>query len=166
MGLRGPRPTPSAILKFRGTFRMDRSHNEPKQIKGMPRCPAWLDPLARSAWKQLLPQLQKMGILSRIDANALVRYCRSWSRWIRAEQFIEKHGECYPLKDGNGKTKCLAAFPQVASANKLGMLLTKLEQEFGMTPSARTRIEVPAVLDMDEEDRRMLDAGSFNNFLA
>jgi hypothetical protein len=34
------------------------------------------DPLAKAAWKQLLPQLQKMGILSRIDANALVRYCR------------------------------------------------------------------------------------------
>ncbi len=162
MGLRGPRPTPSAVLKLRGTYRMDRSHKEPKAPKGIPRCPAWLDPLSKHAWKQLLPQLQKMGILSRIDSNALVRYCRSWSRWIRAEQFIEKHGECYPLKDGNGKTKCLAAFPQVASANKLGMLLTKLEQEFGMTPSARTRIEVPDPLTYDP----LLDGNPFQEFLA
>jgi P27 family predicted phage terminase small subunit len=142
---------------------MDRSRNEPKQIKGMPRCPAWLDPRAKAAWKQLLPQLHKMGVLSRIDSNALVRYCRSWSRWIRAEQFIEKHGECYPLKDGNGKTKCLAAFPQVATANKLGMLLTKLEQEFGMTPSARTRIDLPGqALEYDE----LLDGTPFQRFLA
>jgi len=64
---------------------MDPSLNEPKQIKGMLRCPAWLDPLAKAAWEQLLPQLHQMGILSRIDANGVVGYCRSWSRWIRAE---------------------------------------------------------------------------------
>ena len=98
-----------------------------------------------------------------------MRNYRPWSRWIRAEQFIEKHGECYPLKDGNGKTKCLAAFPQVATANKLGMLLTRMEAEFGMTPSARSRIQVPAGAGYveDEEDRRMFgdDGNSVRDFL-
>jgi phage terminase small subunit len=54
------------------------------------------------------------------------------------------------------------AFPQVATANKLGMLLTKLEQEFGMTPSARTRIEVPTQSEYDP----MLDGNPFQEFLA
>ncbi len=48
----------------------------------------------------------------------------------------------YPLKDDNGKTKCFQEWPQAAIANELAIQLTRLEQEFGMTPSARTRIQV------------------------
>jgi hypothetical protein len=40
--------------------------------------------------------------------------------------------------------KCLAAFPHVSIVNKLGLSLSKFEQEFGMTPSARSRIECSA----------------------
>ena len=48
----------------------------------------------------------------------------------------------YPHKDESGKVKCFQQWPQVAIANKLAIQLTRLEQEFGMTPSARTRIQV------------------------
>jgi hypothetical protein len=36
-----------------------------------------------------------MGVLSRIDGNALARYCRLWSRWRKAEAFIDKNGKMY-----------------------------------------------------------------------
>lgn len=84
-----------------------------------------------------------MSVLSRIDGNALARYCRLWSRWKKVEQFIDKHGDTYPIKDDSGKIKCLMPFPQVAIAHKLAGLLGRLEQEFGLTPSARSRIAVP-----------------------
>ena len=48
----------------------------------------------------------------------------------------------YPLKDEIGKTEYLSQFPQVAIANKLAAQLKGLEEQFGMTPSARTRINV------------------------
>src|SRR5262245_41995306 len=86
---------------------------------------------------KLVPQLDAMGVLTQIDCNALARYCRLWARWRRAEAFIEKHGEMYPLKDDRGKIRCFQQFPQVATANKLAQQLTRLEQEFGMTPLAR-----------------------------
>jgi P27 family predicted phage terminase small subunit len=85
--------------------------------------------------------LAGMGVLSRIDRNAIIRYCTDLSRWKKLQQFLAKNGEVYPIRDGNGKIKCFAAFPHVSIANKLALLLTKFEQEFGMTPSARTRIE-------------------------
>src|SRR5882724_9045165 len=141
MGLRGPRPTPSAILKARGTYRADRGRNEVKGPRGIPRCPAGLDKLAKKCWLQLIPMLLSMGVLSRIDRNAIIRYCIFWSQWHQAQQFLSKNGLVYPIKDGNGKVKCLAAFPHVAIVSKVGLLLAKFEQEFGMTPSARTRIE-------------------------
>ena len=56
-----------------------------------------------------------------------------------------------PLKDESGRVKYMQQWPQVAIANKLAQQLTRLEQEFGMTPSARSRIQVsnpePAAID-------------------
>ena len=55
---------------------------------------------------------------------------------------MQKHGDIYPVKDESGRTKCLIQLPQVAIANRLAAQLTRLEQKFGMTPSAATRISV------------------------
>lgn len=32
-----------------------------------------------------------------IDSHALAGYCRLWSRWRKADDFITKHGDTYPL---------------------------------------------------------------------
>jgi len=157
MGLRGPRPTPSAILKARGTYRADRARGEVKGPRGIPRCPTGLDKLAKQCWTQLIPMLLSMGVLSRIDRNAIVRYCIFWSQWHQAQQFLAKNGLVYPIKDGNGKVKCLAAFPHVAIVSKVGLLLTKFEQEFGMTPSARMRIDCSGVEDEDQTIEEYLE---------
>jgi len=157
MGLRGPRPTPSAILKARGTYRADRARGEVKGPRGIPRCPAGLDKLAKQCWGQLLPMLQSMRVLSRIDRNGIIRYCIFWSQWHQAQQFLAKNGLVYPIKDGNGKVKCLAAFPHVAIVSKVGLLLTKFEQEFGMTPSARMRIDCSGVEDEDQTIEEYLE---------
>ena len=130
-----------------------RDSTEPKPDPTRPRCPTWLDDEAKLAWKHLVPQLERMGVLTRIDGNALTRYCQLWARWKKAELFVQKHGDVYPLKDESGRTKCLMPFPQVASANKLAAQLTRLEQEFGMTPSARTRISVPAARPVSDPEK-------------
>ena len=151
MGRRGPAPKPTPILKLRGTFRKHRSRKEPKPDPSPPPCPTWLDDVAKEAWFQVVPQLLTMGVLTRIDENALVRYCRYWSRWREAEDWIAKHGSVYPIKDEQGRVKCLQQFPQVAVAHKLGALLTRLEAEFGMTPSSRSRIQSSKPDESDED---------------
>lgn len=151
MGQRGPKPTPTAILRRRGSRRANSRKGEPQPERKRPVCPRWLGQVAKACWKQIIPQLEHMGVLTRIDAQALVRYCVLWSRWVKAEQFIAEHGETYPLRDNEGRVKCLQQFPQVAIAHRLSIALTKIESEFGMTPSSRTRIEVdPALLSQRE----------------
>lgn len=144
MGRRGPVPTPTPLLQLRGSTRATkkRQAREPKPPTGPPDRPEWLDDDAKAAWDKLLPQLELMGVLSRIDENALARYCRLWSRWRKAEAFIDKHGDMFPIKDEQGKVKCFQQWPQVAIAGKLAAQLMRIEAEFGMTPSARTRIHV------------------------
>ena len=150
MGRRGPAPTPTAMLKLRGSWRAKTREGEPQPPPGRPKCPQWLDDDAKKVWRQLVPQLDEMGVLTKVDANALARYCRLWSRWRQAEAFIDRHGEVYPLKDEHGKVRYFQQFPQVSIANKLAQQLTRLEQEFGMTPSARSQIDVEVRSGPDE----------------
>ncbi len=154
MGTRGPPPTPTNILDMRGSWRSKRNPSEPQPERGRPRCPRWLDPEAKAAWRHLVPQLDRMGVLTKVDGNALARYCQLWGRWRKAEEFIRDHGDSYLAKDSEGKVKGLKCYPQVRMANQLAEQLLRLESHFGMTPSARSRIEVPQQDAQDAEDKR------------
>ena len=144
MGQRGPAPKPTPILRMTNPrAARKRERTEPRPPPEPPECPGWIDDAAKAAWEELVPMLQEMKVLSRIDGRALSRYCQHWARWKRAEQFIQQYGSSYALKDERGQIKCFAQYPEVAIANKLAIQLTRLEAEFGMTPSARTRINVP-----------------------
>lgn len=119
-------------------------------------CPDWLDADAKKVWAQITPILEEMGVMTSADSNALARYCQLFARWKRAEQFIQQYGETYPVKSGNGTVKCFFQWPQVTIAQKLAITLTKLEHEFGLTPAARSRIEVQSNAEMSEEQEKLV----------
>jgi len=140
MGLRGPVPKPKVFEPTKAHTKQ--GSNLPSGEIARPRMPIWLPAEAKSVWRQLMPDLHAMGILHRVDRNALTRYCVLWVRWRRAVAFLDEHGEVYPLLDEHGQVKYMQQWPQVAIANKLAIELRRIEQEFGLTPSARTRINV------------------------
>ena len=142
MGKRGPKRKPTAILKLHGSRKVEERKNEPVPPTGKPRCPTWIDDFAKQAWRQLVPQLDAMGVLHKIDRNAIIRYCQTWSRWRNCAEFINQNGETYPLRDNDGNVKCLQQWPQVGIYNKLSDSLLRIEQQFGLTPSARAGISV------------------------
>ena len=161
MGRRGPAPTPTPLLTLRGSTLVTqrRLRGEVKPPPGAPPCPEWLDAESKAAWRQLVPTLELMGILTKVDANALARYCKLWARWRSMEDFIDAKGVMYPLKGDDGKVKCFQQWPQVAIANKLAQQLTRLEAEFGMTPSARARIQVaPSQPEADRGKSRFFES--------
>ncbi len=155
MGRRGPPPIPTKMKVLAGNPGKRRlNKKEPKPPKNTPRCPAWLSSDAKAAWRRLVPQLERMGVLTVVDRDALVAYVQTYARWKRAEEWLDKHGEVYPLRDEQGRVRCMQQFPQVAIARNLAQLLKSYQQEFGLTPSARTRIEVnPSVPEESTADR-------------
>lgn len=142
MGKRGRRPTPTNILKLRGSWRGKLNRGEPQPDKGPPERPTWLADDAAAVWDELIPQLDELGILTRIDGNALARYCTYWVRWQQTETFLRQYGLTYPIKDSFGAVRQFCPWPQVAINHKLAADLARLEAEFGLTPSARSRITV------------------------
>ncbi len=144
MGRRGPRPTPTEVLRARGSRRADRNpeRQEPEPPPGPPECPAWLNPDAKVVWDQMLGLLSEMGVLTKADGNALARYAVMFCQWRQAQEFITKNGPIFPIRSGTGVTKGFGQFPQVSIAARLSAALLKIEAEFGLTPSSRARIDV------------------------
>ncbi len=159
MARRGPPPQPTELRLLRGNPGKRRINTrEPRPPSGTPVCPRWLSPEAKRAWRETVPVLKRMRILTQVDRDALTAYCQTYARWKAAEQFLDQHGAVYPIRDEAGKIRYMQPFPQVAIARTYLQVLRSYQQEFGMTPSARTRVhEIPA-LSRDPEDERFFGA--------
>src|SRR4051812_13170831 len=120
MGRRGPMPEPTKLSLLRGAERgKRRAKREVAASAAAPEPVTWQDEEAKHCWAHTTAMLKGMGLLSRTDQSLLIRYCQAWARWVRSERFLTERGDVYPLKDEQGRVKCLQQFPQVAIANKL-----------------------------------------------
>ena len=93
--------------------------------------------------------LDTIGVLTKIDREALGRYIRTWTRWDQAERFIAENGLVYPKHDPAGKVIGFTAFPQIAIADTAAAILLKLETQFGLTPGSRPKLA--AMSNRDEK---------------
>lgn len=143
----GRRPTPTAIKQLNGNSgKRALNKNEPK-FSGIPTCPKHLDKAAKTEWKRLSVELASSGLLTSVDRAALAAYCAAWSRWISAEENVQKFGAVikspksgYPVQN-----------PYVGIANTALDQMRKFLVEFGMTPASRSRINVADADDKGED---------------
>ena len=151
----GPVKTPTEILKIRGSWRAKTRKGEPQPTDGLPAAPRWLGKEEQSVWRAMRRDIESLGVGRLPDANALARYCCLWVRWKVASLFLAAHGESYELLDIKGNVRCHMPYPQVATVNKLSILLLRIEQEFGLTPAARARLSVDVSGRLPKEDGKL-----------
>lgn len=146
---RGPRPEPTNLKLLKGNPGRRPIRPEPKPTPKAPRMPDWLPEPAQKRWKELAPELEKVGLLTAADGEALSFTLMSW--WTAVEAAKVLIGEGLLTEDSKGQIHkhpahqiyrdCSAGFRQWCA-------------EFGLTPSARTRLTIPE----SEEDDALLDA--------
>lgn len=152
---RGRKPTPTNLHILHGNpGKRALNKNEPKLPPRRPHCPQWLNKEARKLWRWLIPQLEKMGILTEANMMALAGLCQSYARWREAEEFIEKHGTVFPIKQKNAEGEQVIVdfrlFPQVNASRVYFQQVRLLCNEFGLTPSAVSRLSVNPKKEIDE----------------
>lgn len=108
---------------------------EPMPKGKLPRCPEWLEDDAKKEWKRLGKVLAEMGMLTEIDRAAFAGYCQAYARWKGAEEFITQHGDMVRTPNGY-----LQQVPQVSIAQTNLKIMLKFCEQFGLTPSARSRM--------------------------
>ena len=137
----GGRPrTPTRVLQLRGTHRADRHGDVADEIQFtpvsvLPPAPGFFDEMASFEWHRVGPELVAKELLTEGDLAAFTMYCLSVSRVVAAERMIAKDGMMILTPQG-----FLQAHPAIAIARQCGAEVRKFAQEFGMTPSARTRV--------------------------
>jgi P27 family predicted phage terminase small subunit len=160
MAQKGRKPTPTAIKELEGNpGKRELNINEPKPEKKAPKCPIWLDAEAKKEWKRLAIQMEQLGILTVIDMAAFAGYCQAYARWKEAEEFISKHGTIVKTPSGYWQQ-----VPQVSIAQTYLKIMIRFCEQFGLTPSSRSRIVADTgSVDTDDPMEMILLLGGKNN---
>ena len=86
-------------------------------------------------WRRTARQLEELGVLTEVDMAAFAGYCQAYARWKEAEEFISRHGTIVKTPSGYWQQ-----VPQVSIAQTYLKIMHKFCEQFGLTPSARSRI--------------------------
>jgi P27 family predicted phage terminase small subunit len=106
-------------------------------------------PEAKREWNRVVPQLERLGLLTVVDRAALAGYCQSWARYREAEEAISQDGLIRTTESGYSMPH-----PAVSISRNALQQVRAFCAEFGLTPSSRGRIQMPGA---EDEDTGVLD---------
>src|SRR5262245_17317041 len=109
MGRRGPQPTPTEILRLRGSWRAKEREGEVVYSRGRPTCPAFLSREAKAEWRRQMPQLEAAGVLATVDRAVLAAYCEAWAEFVDFRKRLDETGPLVKTANGNIVSNPLAA---------------------------------------------------------
>lgn len=145
MAQRGPKPLPTQVKLVTDTARAHRLNpQEPRPVPEVPEPPDHLNEDARAEWARIADELSVLGILTRLDRGSLAAYCQAYGRWRQAEAALSRMAERDATTDGlmiRTKGGNLIQNPLVGTANKAMADMMRYAAEFGLTPSARARVD-------------------------
>lgn len=136
---------PTAILRARGSWRADNDAHkrEPKLPAGHPERPKMLSKVAADEWDRIVGQLVSTGVLSELDRGALACLCEAWAEVVASLDALKRN----PHGRNNVSRKRFALSEYFKAA-----------AQFGMTPSARSRVQAIEGKDADDKKARFFKA--------
>ncbi len=138
-GRSGRKALPKVTKELSGTFRKDQHNaNEPvlPVYEKAPGPPTHITGEARKAWQRVAKVLTTMGVLTEADLHALEAYCVVYARWEDAEANLKQYGVML-TKGGS-----LFPSPYLRIAEDCLKQMRAWMNEFGITPSSRSRVKV------------------------
>ena len=130
-------PVPTVLKLLRGNpGKRSLNEDEPQPPSGA-EMPDYLTPEAAAHWPKVSTQLADAGVLTEIDQTALAMYCEAFAMWRHASDQVAKFGAVVKSPSGYPVQS-----PYLSISNRAYEQMLRLLGEFGMTPSARTRVVV------------------------
>lgn len=140
----GRKPKPTVLKLVTGNpGRRKLNAAEAKLPPARPKPPEWLNDIAQAEWDRIIGELYEGGLMTNVDTYALCAYCMAVARWRMAEQALKRMGDQDPTNHAfmvrTSKGTAIQN-PLVGIANQARDAMVRLAAEFGMTPSARSRV--------------------------
>jgi P27 family predicted phage terminase small subunit len=140
VGERGPAPKPTALVLLEGNpGKRPINHAEPRPRLKTPPCPEHLDADAKTEWKRLVRILRHMKLLTEADYISLGNLCQAYSTMVKAQKKLTESGLLFKTSSGYVQQS-----PLLGVVNTCMETITRLCREFGLTPSSRSRMQVPS----------------------
>lgn len=115
---------------------------EPQPNKSKPSKPRGLGRDASRLWESLIPQLEKLGLATAIDEVALTCLCQWWQTYCDAQKTLAQVEDLSSLQGQRALNAASKSFDN----------FRRLAQQFGLSPQARTGINLEVSQD-DSGDR-------------
>ena len=93
MGRPGPKPLPANVHVLRGNASkkpLGSILDEFRPEVEIPDFPSWIWPEAKKEWKRIATELERYGLISKLDRAALVLYCQAWAKMVWAERALTR----------------------------------------------------------------------------
>jgi len=151
MGQRGPQPKPSVLKLITGNpgkRPIDLSGEIMPEV-GVPDIPRHLNKEARKEWKRITVELEKLGLISKLDRAALSLYCQAWGQLVMLEESLNREIELR-LDKGQDITHAMTFTTdkgyqgqavRVQLINNLREQVNRYLAAFGLSPSSRGRVK-------------------------
>jgi P27 family predicted phage terminase small subunit len=137
--MRGRKPVPTHLKLVRGNpgKRAIRPEPHPQQPTTVPEPPSFLLPGAKAEWKRIAGELHRLGMLTALDVGPFAAYCQAVARMDEAERLLAESGGALTVIGARGGQM---ANPLLRIARDAATAVIKIGAEFGLSPSARTRL--------------------------
>ena len=151
---RGRKKLPTKIKELQGTLKTERViENEMTValVPEIPNPPEWLTEIGKEEWLKVCGELFHKRMLHQIDLRLIEAYCNAMALHIETEMMLREKGRIQVFKNEDGSIKHTQSVPFQKIANDALDRALKLATQFGFTPSARTSIQQPTLIQQNNE---------------
>lgn len=126
-----------------------RTPPQPRAIR--PERPAWLGPIGRELWDAWVPELERLGLLTALDGEALAMACQLYEDAVDARQRLRAQRSMI-VSNARGIP---SQHPDIRIFHRSLTLFRAFAADFGLTPVAREHLSLR--LGPDHGDETGLD---------
>ena len=135
--MRGRKPIPTGLKIAKGIRKSRINANEPQFVADLTPAPCeFMDVYAREEWDRVYPDLNKNGVLKKVDRSVLVGYCEAFSEYRKSSEMLAKNKR-QVIKTPNGMEQ---SSPYISNKRNWLLAMLNFAVELGITPSSRTRL--------------------------
>ena len=148
---RKPQPANLKLLKGRSPGRDSGGrvvNTGPAFVRSAPTPPAWLDREAKAEWRRIVPELERLHLLSQVTRASLVAYCECWSSYVAATKAAHEGvliDRLITRRDGTVIEEKVTN-PALTEQRLQSAELRRWATEYGLTPASEQKIK-PAEAD-------------------
>ena len=140
--MRGRKPTPSHLRLVKGNpGKRAINRQEPKPRRERPSAPDHMSDKARETWGDVTGLLDRLGVLTEVDSVGLEMLCEAYADYLGARADLAAFGSNYYETINQTGGVMHRAHPAVAVMQDADRRIRGWLAEFGLTPSARSRVK-------------------------